>query len=382
MKPEHVPSIIEALIRPNIRRLPLYDPGADAQQVALRPGVHAVAKLSNCENPLGISPAAAQVIAGHGGQGLERYPDPTGQALRQLLGERLDVDPSRLVLGNGSENILELLCLALLDPADRVVTQQPCFSLHESLPLMMGAQVDKVPLNDDFSFNLDAWAKALALPAKMLMLSTPSNPVGTSLSTAQLSALVAAARPDTLLVIDEAYFEFTEDSADALAILAAQSRPWIVLRTFSKAYGLAGLRVGYGIASDARLIEALHRVRTPYNVNQLAQDAARAALLDCAHVARSRAFVITERQRLSQALRAAGFRVAPSQANFLFVDTGCNALQVVEELLKDGIIVKAWREPGYTRFIRVSIGLEPQNECFLASLQRAVAVFSPAQRSS
>lgn len=363
---------VEALVRPSVRRLPLYDPGADPHQL----GTPTVIKLSNCENPLGMSPAAAAMLAHHGGAGLERYPDPSGRALRHLIGGQLDVDPARVILGNGSENILELLCLALLDPEDRVVTQQPCFSLHESLPLMMGATVDKVPLNPDFSVNLQAWATALEQPAKLLMLSTPCNPVGTALSSAELTALVAAAHPDTLLVIDEAYFEFVEDAADALAILDAQSRPWIILRTFSKSYGLAGLRIGYGIASHRSLIDALHRVRTPYNVNQPAQEAAKAAWLDPQHVIRSREFVAIERQRLTQGLQAAGFRVAPSQANFLFIDTACNALEVVDELLKDGIIVKAWREPGYTSFIRVSLGLAQQNQAFLASLQRAVATLA------
>lgn len=369
-------TLIQALIRPSVRHLPLYDPGADPKTLAARD----IAKLSNCENPLGISPAAARVIANHPGRGLERYPDPAGKALRHVLAEDLDIDPGRLILGNGSENILELLCLAFLDPQERVVTQQPCFGLHEIYPLMMGARVDKVRLNDDFSFDLHAWESALALPSKMLLLSTPSNPVGTTLSGTELGALVAAASPHTLLVIDEAYYEFAQGSpghADALAVLAAQSRPWIVLRTFSKAHGLAGLRVGYGIASHPGLIDALHRVRTPYNVNQLAQEAAIAAWSDVDHVDRSRVFVACERQRLSHALSAAGFRVAPSQANFLFIDTGRNGVEVVNELLKDGIIVKPWREPGYTQFIRVSLGLETHNDRFLASLQSAVAALTP-----
>lgn len=200
--------------------------------------------------------------------------------------------------------------------------------------------------------------------------------MGTALSSAELTALIADAHPDTLLVIDEAYFEFVEDGADALAILGAQSRPWIILRTFSKAYGLAGLRIGYGIASHPSLIDALHRVRTPYNVNQAAQEAAKAAWLDPHHVKRSREFVASERRRLTQGLQAAGFRVAPSQANFLFIDTACNALDVVDELLKDGIIVKAWREPGYSGFIRVSLGLAQENQAFLASLQRAVTALA------
>ncbi|MGY2292734.1 histidinol-phosphate transaminase [Pseudomonas sp. SDO528_S397] len=363
---------LQALIRPCVRDLPLYDPGADPHSLT----APTIAKLSNCENPLGVSPAAAQVIAASTGDGLQRYPDPSGKALRRVVAERLDVDPARIILGNGSENILELLCLAFLDPGDRVVTQQPCFGLHDIFPRMMGARVDKVPAHADFSFNPHAWKAALASPAKLLMVSTPSNPVGNALSTQALEALVTFARPDTLLVIDEAYYEFANNPADALAILSAQARPWIVLRTFSKAYGLAGLRVGYGIASHPDLIDALHRVRTPYNVNQLAQDAAIAAWHDHEHLARSQAFVGSERQRLSTALQGAGFGVVPSQANFLFVDTGCNGLAIVNALLADGVIVKAWDDPACATFIRVSLGTQAQNDQFFASLQKAVALLA------
>jgi len=187
----------------------------------------------------------------------------------------------------------------------------------------------------------------------------------------ELETIIRYAPENSLLVIDEAYFEYARAEPsypDALQMLRAKNRPWIVLRTFSKAYGLASLRVGYGIASHANLIEALHRVRTPYNVNQLAQEAAIAALDDTDHLTKSVDLVAAERARLTTVLRDAGFRVAPSLANFLFIDTLSNAVQIMQKLLRVGVIVKAWREPGYQTFIRASLSLPIENDIFLKAL--------------
>lgn len=363
------------LLRNSVKALPLYDPGADPEQVARR-SAHPLLKLSNNENPLGVAPAALAALEQLSARSYSRYPDPACQHLRRALGEHLDSDPECLIVGNGSENLLELLCLAFLDPADRVVTQSPCFGLHEIFPLMMAAQVVKVASNPDFSCNLDAWQTALATPTKMLLISNPSNPLGTIFDHQAFTRLIDSAPDDTLLVIDEAYYEFASadaDFPDALRTLRNQSRPWIVLRTFSKAYGLAGLRVGYGIASDASLVQALDRVRTPYNINQAAQHAALAALGDPQHVQRSQAFAAQAREPLQRALIAAGLRVAPSRTNFLFIDTGVDALEVNRRLLDEAIIIKAWREPGYQSCIRMSLGQPADNLRFLEGLQRAVA---------
>lgn len=364
------------LLRSSVKALPVYDPGADPQQVALRCPDKPLLKLSNNENPLGIAPAALAALEQLPADAYSRYPDPASQRLRRALGEQLDSDPECLIIGNGSENLLELLCLAFLDPTDRVVTQSPCFGLHEIFPLMMAAQVIKVAANPDFSCNLAAWQSALALPTKMLLVSNPSNPLGTIFDQQAFAQLIDSAPDDSLLVIDEAYYEFAcaaPDFPDALRLLRAQPRPWIILRTFSKAYGLAGLRVGYGIASDPSLVQALDRVRTPYNINLAAQHAALAALGDQQHVQRSRAFAEQAREPLIAQLTAAGFKVAPSRTNFLFIDTGVDAQEVNRRLLDQAIIIKAWREPGYERCIRMSLGLPEDNARFLAGLLDAVA---------
>lgn len=358
---------VQSLLRREVVGLPAYDPGADPEAVLREFGLTRIVKLSNNENPYGISAQSAQIIRRRLDQGLGRYPDPAGRELGQILARLHDVDRNRLILGNGSENIIELLCQAFLSSGERVVTLAPCFGLHEIFPMMMGAHVTKVPLTDQFGLDRAGWTQAMAAGAKLVFISNPSNPVGTAFTGPDLEATLLAMPTDCLLVLDEAYFEYAVQDAsypDGLRLLRDRDRPWIVLRTFSKAYGLASLRVGYGVASHGNLIEALHRVRTPYNVNQLAQEAAVAALSDSAHLQKSVALVTRERERLSAGLRRKGFRVAPSLANFLFIDTGVDASLVVRGLLKHGIIVKAWQDAGYETFIRMSLSFPEENDLF------------------
>lgn len=362
---------VTKLLRDEIHGLPAYDPGADPEAVAAMYGVGEVIKLSNNENPYGISPAAALAVQQLLGQGLGQYPDPVGTHLRTALARRLDLASDRILLGNGSENILELLCQTFVAPGDTVVTQTPCFGLHEIFPMMMGGHVHKVNLTPSFGIDMPAWLDSVATAPKLVIIGNPSNPSGTILNRNQLQAIVDRTPEECVLVIDEAYYEYARhDPAypDAFALLQSRDRPWIVLRTFSKAYGLAGLRVGYAMASHVNLIDALHRVRTPYNVNQLAQAAAIAALDDTAHVQHTVGATISERDRVRQALIERGFRVAPSAANFLFIDTGRTALDVTNELLRRGVIVKPWRERGYETFIRASMGLPGHNDRFVDAL--------------
>ncbi|MGW6912871.1 histidinol-phosphate transaminase [Kitasatospora sp. NPDC054939] len=366
--------------------LPRYDPGADPDAVAALSGSRRVIKLSNNESPFGPSPAVAEAVRlGLGqGQGLaggvSRYPDPTGRRLTEAIAERLDVSTDRIALGNGSEDLLELLCRAVLDPGDLVVTQAPGFSLHETFPRVMGARVEKVPVTAGFGFDADAWRSALAAGPKLVFLANPCNPTGAVLDAGELAQVVAATPESALLVLDEAYGEFARTHAgypDGLEALRGRDRPWIVLRTFSKAYGLAGFRVGYGIASDPALVRALDRVRTPYNVNRPAQDAAVAALGDRAHLADTVRRTALEIARVTDRLRAAGLRVVPSAANFLFIDTGCRADRVAGELHRAGVIVKAWREPGYENYIRASLSTPGDNDVFVRCLTDICAKDTP-----
>ncbi|AQT75705.1 MULTISPECIES: histidinol-phosphate transaminase [Streptomyces] len=371
MKHAAAPTASASLIRREVAGLPRYDPGADPAEVAALSRSSRIIKLSNNESPFGISPAVAEAIRLGLADGVSRYPDPTGRRLAEAIGTSLDVPAERVVLGNGSENILELLCQAVLDPGDLVVTQAPGFSLHETFPRVMGARVEKVPVTGEFGFDAEAWSTALAAGPKLVFLANPCNPTGAVLSTGQLEHVLAATPASALLVLDEAYGEFARldpEYPDALEALRGQDRPWIVLRTFSKAYGLAGVRVGYGVASDPTLVQALDRVRTPYNVNHPAQEAAIAALGDHAHLADTVRRTALEISRVTGRLEQAGLRVVPSSTNFLFIDTGRPSDRVAHELHRAGIIVKAWREPGYETYIRASLSTPEDNDVFIRSL--------------
>lgn len=364
--------LLKNLARPGARSLSVYNAGLSADAVQKKYGVTHIAKLASNENPLGASP---QVVAA-----LEAdarfsaiYSDASSAVLRDALAADTGVAAENIVIGNGSEDILHMLALAFLNPGDRVVTLIPSFGLHEIFPRMMGADVTMVGVNAQQEFDVEAWEIALRTPAKMLIFSNPSNPVGCMLNREGFTRIINAAPADCVLVIDEAYFEYCETDAaypDSLLVLAEQPRPWIVLRTFSKAYGLAGLRVGYGLASHPELVNLLDRVRTPFNINRSAQVAAVAALQDKQHVRDSIVLVTALREDMAAELTALGFNVASSYANFLFFDCGRPATELAQRLLTYGVIIKPWRETGYENWIRVSIGNEQDNRQFIDSLKR------------
>ena len=366
-------SIIHRLARPEVPPLPPYNAGLSSEAVRSRYGVADIARLASNENPYGASPAVARAlvdVARHAGI----YPDAQCTALRAALADRTGVPAGQIVIGNGSEDILQMICQVFLSPGDRVLTQRPAFGLHEIYPRMMGAKVDLLDLTTSLAYDIDAWCDAIASGPKLVMLANPSNPVGCMFDAGEFSRLLAAASADTLLVIDEAYYEYARMAPgfpDVLSALRSQSRPWIVLRTFSKAWGLAGLRVGYGLASDPSLVQLLDRVRTPFNVNHAAQRAALAALGDETFMRRCVTETVRGREMLRTRLRERalpGVRVAPSAANFLFIDLGRPNGPVNEALLAKGIIVKPWKDRGFENFIRVSIGTPDDNERFLVAL--------------
>lgn len=363
------------LARPTARTLGLYNAGLSAEAVRQKYGVTHIAKLASNENPLGASPQVVSALQTDAGFSAV-YSDAASAQLRDVLADATGVHADNIVMGNGSEDILHMLALAFLNPGDRVVTLIPSFGLHEIFPRMMGADVTLVGVDQQLQFDIAAWELALSTPAKMVIFSNPSNPVGCMLDKQGFARIIAAAPQECVLVVDEAYFEYCQDDAnypDSLQVLAAQSRPWIVLRTFSKAYGLAGLRVGYGLASHPELVNLLNRVRTPFNINRAAQAAAVVALGDQAHVKASIALVSAQRERVVAGLTRLGFNVAASHANFVFFDCGRPSSEMAQQLLRYGVIIKPWREPGYEHWIRVSIGNEQDNQQFIDALNAILA---------
>src|SRR5260370_28798788 len=318
-----VTAFIESL-RGEVRGLPAYNAGLSGEFVRARYGVSHVAKLGSNESPRGASAAVLAHLAEFTTAGtLALYPDPSCSALRSLIAERLAVDPEQLLFGNGSEDLLAIAAHTFLAPGDEVITVIPSFGLHIIYPQSVGAKVVTVPMRSDFEFDIDALVAAISPRTRMLIVSNPSNPVGCAMDAAEMRRLLNAVSPGTLVLWDEAYFDYAADEdgyPDSLAILRESGLPWLLLRTFSKAYGLAALRVGYGVASAPELAGLMNRVRTPFNINQIAQQAAAAAFNDQAHVVARGEARCGGRGGMGAAFGRLGINPARSGASFVVLD--------------------------------------------------------------
>ncbi len=359
-------------LREEVRNLPLYNAGLSSDYVRAHYHVQEVAKLGSNENSYGTSPKVLAAIAA-AVPDVTLYPDPFCNDLRAALSRHLGFSPERLVFGNGSDDLIAVAVQAFLSPGDEVLTLAPSYGLHVIFTQSFGARIRAVALRRDYKLDIAEFIAAITPRTRMLMFSNPSNPVGTSISADDMCRLLPAVPENTLIVFDEAYFEYA--AADSsyppfLQMLEKCQLPWLVLRTFSKAYGLAGLRVGYAIASDASLVDLMDRVRGPFNVNRLAQVAAIAALGELAYVKECISRTIEERERVRTALNDLGYFPAPSLANFLFFDAREDASELAKRLLPHGVIVKPWKEPGFREHIRVSIGAPRANDQFLGALAK------------
>ncbi len=349
-----------------------YIPGRSAEEVMARYAVQSVVKLGSNESPLGISPRVREALIAALDR-IHHYPDPTCLRLRIQLASRLGLSVDHVVLANGVDNVLTCIGLAFLDPGDRCVIGAPSYSAYASLALVMGATPVEVPLRD-WRFDPPAMAAA-ASGAKAMIVCNPNNPTGTILSNEELAALLGQTPPETLVVLDEAYAEWADDPSfpDAIALLRRHPN-LMILRTFSKIYGLAGLRVGYAVA-DPELTAPMNQVREPFPVDRLAQVAAETVLQDAAYVREAFENNRAGKAFLSRALAELGLRHVPSQANFLLVDLGRPADQVAERLLPHGVIIRPGRLWNLPTWARVTIGTPEDNrrlvEALAAVLQTA-----------
>lgn len=361
-------------IREEIRSIAPYNAGLTLEEVRAKYHVDEVAKLGSNENPLGPSPALRRLFPDIG-ELARLYPDPQGRALCARLAASFDVENNQVILGNGSEDLIAVICRSVVRAGDTVVTLYPSFPLHEDYTTLMGGKVDRVTVTPDLSVDMDALLAAIARKPRMLMFSNPMNPVGSWLTPLQLAKVVAALDPETLIVVDEAYAEYAagDDYPSAAEVLKVTGLNWVVLRTFSKAYGLAGLRIGYGIVSDGSLCDFFNRARTPFNTNAIAQVSALAAFDDTDHLSRSVELALVERERMKKELATMGYRIAPSKCNFLFFDARTEATPLAEALLRRGVIVKPWKQPRFDTYIRVSIGSPVENDHFIHALKEVEA---------
>jgi len=352
-------------VKRHIAELKPYEPGKPIEALERELGIRDSIKLASNENPLGPSPKALEALA-RAAAHVHRYPDGATFRLRRALARSLGVGPEQLVFGCGCDELLELVAKAFLAPGDEAVFAWPSFAMYPIVVQGMGATPVRVALDADLVHDLPALARAVTPRTRVVFVCNPNNPTGTSVGAAAFDAFAAALPPDVVLVVDEAYREFAvrPDFPDALAWVAR--RPGTaVLRTFSKLYGLAGLRIGYGVM-DPELAGYLERARHPFNVNVLAEEAALAALDDREHVERTLALTREGAAYLTRELRALGFPVWPTDANFLLVKAGAGAYDV---LLRQGVIVRPMGGFGLPDHVRITIGTPAENERLVAALR-------------
>jgi histidinol-phosphate aminotransferase len=356
---------------PFLKTLPTYQPGRPIEEVARELGLPAasIIKVASNENPFGPSPLALAAMQ-KALPGLSVYPDGNAFYLKQKLAAKLGVETANLVLGNGSNEIIEFVAHALLAPGDNVVVSQYCFAIYPIVAKMFGAEVITVPAVN-YGHDLPAMLKAITPKTRIVFVANPNNPTGTLASREEVIHFVNEVPDHVLLVMDEAYIEFLDDPVDLSALVCSGVRPNLILmRTFSKIYGLAGLRIGYGIGHP-EFIATLEKIRQPFNANLLAQTAALAALDDDEHVQKTRANNFAGLEFFHRAFRALKLEYVVSAANFILVRVGAGQ-KVFEAMQAQGVITRPMAGYQLPEWIRISVGTPKENERCLAALKMAL----------
>jgi histidinol-phosphate aminotransferase len=358
-------------ISPFLKKLPTYQPGRPIEEVAreLNLPAESIIKVASNENPFGPSPLALAALQ-KAIAGVNLYPDGNAFYLKQKLAAKLGVETSNLILGNGSNEIIEFVAHALLEPGADVVVSQYCFAIYPIVAKMFGANVITVPAKA-YGHDLPAMLRAITPNSRIVFVANPNNPTGTLAPREEVIRFVNDVPDDVLLVMDEAYIEFLDDAVDLVPLIRLGARKNLVLmRTFSKIYGLAGLRVGFGIAS-AELVSAFEKIRQPFNINLLAQSAALAALDDDEHVRRTRANNFGGLRFFEKALRDLNLEFVPSSANFILVRVG-NGQGVFDAMQRLGVIVRPMGGYQLPEWIRLSVGTPKENERALGALRKSL----------
>lgn len=356
-----------SLATEGVRSLCPYQPGKPIEEVEREFGLADVVKLASNENPLGPGPLARAAFATCG-DALGRYPDSNGSALKAALARHLGVAETALTLGNGSNDVLELIARAFVSPAHEVIFSEHAFLVYALVTQAVGARAT-VTRARRFGHDVEAMASALSSRTRVVFIANPNNPTGTWIAHRSLETFLQAVPADVLVVVDEAYFEYVEEPEYPNCV------PWvarypnlIVTRTFSKVYGLAALRVGYAV-SNPMIADLLNRLRQPFNVNLPAQRAAMAALQDSEHLAKSLALNRNGMAQLEHGLQQLGLRYIPSVGNFICVDVGRSGRGVYQALLQKGVIARPVGNYGLANFLRVTVGREAENSRFVKALR-------------
>ncbi|MGI6037869.1 MAG: histidinol-phosphate transaminase [Limnochordia bacterium] len=351
-------------------RIKPYVPGKPIEEVQRELGLKDVIKLASNENPLGPSPGGLKAVEERIGS-IHIYPDGSCFQLKDALSRHLQVDREQIMVGNGSDELLKMIGEAFLNPGDEVIMAQPSFSEYNYVARLMGA-VEVVVPTKDYTHDLEAMADAITEKTKIIFVCNPNNPTGTIVKRREVEDFLQRVPDNVLVVFDEAYYEYVDDPdyPQTLEYIAA-GRNVITLRTFSKIYGLAGLRVGYGVATK-EVAQLVDRVREPFNVNSLGQIAGVGALADTDFLQRSRQVNREGRDYLYQAFADLGLRYVPTQANFILVDVGQDSSDVFKKLLAQGVIVRSGDIFGLQTYLRVTIGKAEENERFINALKKVL----------
>jgi histidinol-phosphate aminotransferase len=364
------------LSRSTIGRITPYSPGKPIEEVQRELGLSRIVKLASNESPLGPSPLALEAMRA-AVEAVRLYPNNLAHDLTAALAEHLDQPADRVFVGRGSDEVIHMTGLAFVNPGDEIVFADPPFALYPLTAHLMDATEVRIPLRD-YVHDLDAMADAITDKTKLIFIANPHNPTGTMVTADELQGFINALPEHVIACIDEAYYEYVmRDDYPRSLRWVDEGRNVIVYRTFSKIYALAGLRVGYGIVPD-HLRDAMAQVRPPFNVSTVAQDAAVASLADADQVPRGRAanrlgidYLMSEFERL-------GLSGPPSQANFVFVDTGRDSQELFDALLRRGYIVRTGDIFGLSTHIRVSVGTDEDNRGFIEALKQALKEVAPA----
>ncbi len=356
--------------RPEVFTLKPYVPGKPIEEVKRELGLEDIIKMASNENPLGSSPKAIEAVRQSLGV-MHLYPDANCFNLKTRLAAITGISANGILIGNGSDEILMLLSATFLNRGDQIIFAQPSFSEYEFTAKIMGGECIEVPLVD-FAHDLDSLLAAITDRTKMVYICNPNNPTGTIVGAAAIESFMAKVPDDVLVVFDEAYSEYVESPEFISGVKYVKAgRNAIVLRTFSKIYGLAALRVGYALTLPA-IAQAVEMITEPFNVNMLAQVAALAAIDDSEHVELSQKVNSDGKKYLYNELEKMGIEYVPTEANFIFLDTGKNSQEVFQAMLRLGVIVRTGDIFGHPNFIRVTIGTQAENERFIDSLQQVL----------
>jgi histidinol-phosphate aminotransferase len=362
--------MIESLVPDYIKKLKPYPPGKPIEELEREYGITDSIKLASNENPLGPSPKAVEAIRAHA-DAVHRYPDGSCYYLKKRLSEKHEFELDHFIIGNGSNEIIEFLIRTLVREGDEVVMGDPSFIVYRLITQGVGGKSVIVPLKD-WKFDLDAMKAAVTDKTKLIFIDNPNNPVGTTITDTEFTKFLGGLKKELVVVLDEAYKEFdTTKKSPEFSDFIYGDIPIISTRTFSKLYGLSGTRIGYGIARP-EIISMLDRIRSPFNVNAIAQAAATAALNDDDFVERTLTVTREGMAYLYDEFEKMGIGYIPSEANFILIDVGKPAPEIYEALLREGVIVRSMAGYGLPTYVRVTLGLPEENERFVRALQKVL----------